>query len=1253
MTASPRLGLLSGPDVRLAQWAAAGMLAFLIFTRVLFPAPPGILALGAVLGALSALTAMGLVLVYRANRIINFAQGELGAVAAVLAVLLMGGGWPFFPAIAAGLVVAILIGGIVEFAFVRRFSRAPRLILTVATIGVSQLLAGLALTMPHFFGKVLPPQDFPTPIEFSFSWAPVSFQGAHLFAVVVVAASCGALTLFFRLTRTGVAIRGAAASAERAEQLGIPVRRLNLLVWILAAGLSAAAALLRAPIVGVAVGQVLGPGLLLRALAAAVIGRMESLPVTFAAAVGLGMAEQAVYWSTGRSGVTDVVIFLLIVAVLLVQRTGNRSRAEDTGVSTFTAIREVRPVPPELAHLPEVRWGLRIPVVVVALALVLAPAVITPSRVNLLGSGVLIAIVGISLVILMGWAGEISLGQMAFFGFGAATAGRLALLGWNFFACVALAGLVGAVVAVVIGLPALRIRGPLLAVTTFAFALATSAYLLNPEFVRWFVKLDRISRPVLFGRIDLESESSYYYVLLIVFALVLLSVRSLRSSRTGRALLALRENVRGAQAFGLNSLRLKLVAFAFSGFFAALAGGLFAFHQHAIGQTAFNPQQSIRIFSMVVFGGLGSVSGVIAGAVYFTSLDYFVKLPQTQLLLSGFGLLFVLLVLPGGLGQVLYSARDKFLRQVARAKEINVPSLVTTPAAVPAGDVKAAPPRVRPSGDGGEAPPRGLVVQGLEVSYGHAQVLFGIDLVVRPGEIVALLGNNGAGKTTLLRAIAGSVRPGAGTVLLDGRDITDLDAARTAAAGVVIVPGGKGVFPELTVAENLQLAGWLFAKDPATLAAATDRVVEYFPVLGRRLAQKAGDLSGGEQQMLTLAQGFIAQPSILMIDELSLGLAPAIVDELLEIVRAIHREGIAVLLVEQSANTALTVAERALFLEKGEVRFEGRPAALLEEPDILRAVFLEGASSVAGNGQGGAASAAAPAKRRYVAHCDACEHERAVVLSVEGVSKDFGGIKAVNEVTFDLRDGQILGLMGPNGAGKTTIFDLISGFLAPDAGTVTFQGFDVTGWGPDTRAGLGLGRSFQDSRLFPALTVRDTVAVALERHIATRDPLAAALVSPATKRTELAVGDRVDELIESLRLQPYANRYVSEVSTGVRRLVDLACILGHDPSVLLLDEPSSGIAQKETEGLGELLLDVRNRTGAALLVIEHDMPLLNAISDEIVALDLGTVVTRDVPENVMHHPQVVLSYLGTSTSLLDAAAGPKKRRTRPLRAATL
>jgi branched-chain amino acid transport system ATP-binding protein len=540
-----------------------------------------------------------------------------------------------------------------------------------------------------------------------------------------------------------------------------------------------------------------------------------------------------------------------------------------------------------------------------------------------------------------------------------------------------------------------------------------------------------------------------------------------------------------------------------------------------------------------------------------------------------------------------------------------------------------------------------LSCRGLDMAYGPVQILFGVDFDVVEGEIVALLGTNGAGKSTLLKGICGLVRPTAGTVTFKGENITKTPADVTAHKGISLMPGGKGVFPTLSVDENLKLATWLIANEEDRIAEARREVLDLFPVLDQRRSQMAGDLSGGEQQMLALGMALMTRPELVMIDELSLGLAPTIVGQLLDVVREIHRRGSTIVIVEQSVNVALQLAERAVFMEKGEVRFEGPASELLERPDILRAVFISGASAhaadAAGNGDGAAkrgrgrrkkteeevAVEAAPRVRPEI------DPDASPVLACNEVMKRFGGIAAVDHVDLHVQPGEIVGLIGHNGAGKTTLMDCISGFLQIDGGRIWLRGVDITDWPPYLRATGAMARSFQDAMLFPGLTVYETIAVARERHLSSRDMFAAALQLPASFESELAVRVVVDDLIEMMGLTAFRQKLTAELSTGTRRIVDLACILAQQPKILMLDEPSGGVAQKETEALGPLLLRIREHTGCSMLVIEHDMPMISSVCDRLVALELGGVIAEGTPDEVLSHPAVIASYLGTDEKAIQ------------------
>jgi len=528
---------------------------------------------------------------------------------------------------------------------------------------------------------------------------------------------------------------------------------------------------------------------------------------------------------------------------------------------------------------------------------------------------------------------------------------------------------------------------------------------------------------------------------------------------------------------------------------------------------------------------------------------------------------------------------------------------------------------------------------GLEVAYGRTQILFGVDLEVDAGEVLAVLGTNGAGKSTLLRAISGLTPPRRGRVVFDGKDVTGTSPVRMARLGLSHMPGGRGIFPDLSVGENLRMAGWTHRRDRRRSKVSLERVLDLFPALAGRLGDQAGLLSGGQQQMLALAQAFVPLtsgdtpappgPRLLLVDELSLGLAPVIVAELLDVVRRLRDEGVAVVLVEQSAELALQVADRAVFLEKGESRFSGPAAEILEQGDLVRSVFLSGALRTEP-----AADHHDTTFRSFQLLAGEEEHRApAQPIIARGLRKAFGGVTAVDDVDLEVTPGEIVGLMGPNGAGKTTVLDLLSGFVAPDAGSVHLGVVDLTGISPDARARLGLGRSFQDARLFPGLTVTETVALSCERWVTSREPLAAALRLPASLLSEAEVAERVERILDVLRLEVFRDRFASELSTGSRRLVEFACLLAQEPGVLLLDEPSAGLARAEAEALGPVLRTIRDATGAALVLVEHDVALLRATCDRLVALDAGRVIASGTPAEVLEDPAVVRAYLGVAAAV--------------------
>ncbi len=1265
----------------------AGVLAVLVAAAVVAVVklpkglPPGIVLQGLVLGGLSSFTAMALVLVYRAARIVNFATAGIGTLGGAFA-FVAGAGWglPYVVAVLIGLAVAVAVGWAVDATVIRRLGRAPRLILTVATIGVFELLGAAQFATSHLSGSFASPQNYHSPLTGSGSWAiqftvyPLIFTGDTAVAMVAVPLVLAGLWWFLARTEHGTAIRAVADSPERAVLLGIPARRVSRVVWMVAAGLSGLGAILTMPILQTQLaGSPPTPIDLLPALAAFALAGFESLPEAVGWSLVIGVLQQAVFWSFASSTYSDVALFVLVLVGLAFRRQ-RHGRVDDQGLGDYVAVGEVRPVPTALARLPEVRITKIALLVVLLAAAALVPLAMAPSSVVLVTFIVIFAIVAVSLVVVTGWSGQISLGQFGFAGIGALVTGTMIVhADADLFAALLVTAAVTAVVAAGVGALAVRLPGLAMGVVTLAFAVVVSEWLLSGTNFPFFNPTS-VGRPELFGRFSLTSHRSYYELCLAFLVLTLLVARNLRRSRAGRAVIAVRDNRRGAAAFGIRSARTKLFAFAVSGAIAGVAGGLYVVALGGLGFGGIDPLESVNAFVMVVIGGLGSMTGAVLGAAFVQSTSYFLSGGATLVAL-GLGLLVPLMIFPQGLGGVVYQLRDALLRRVAARRHISLdvaadagepapavdpgrdttdevpapvaaePTPETAPAPLVAGPALTAalataesiasmaaalhpaqpePVPVDPAATGNEVGSIPLLaVEDADVHIGQVRILAGVSFTVARGEVLALLGTNGAGKSTTLRAIAGVLPTRRGRILFDGRDISRLDPEDRVRAGIAVVSGGRGVFPSLTVDENLAMAGWVARRGAGSgrtgLVESRAFVHDLFPRLHERRPVRAGLLSGGEQQMLAIAQALLCSPRLLMIDELSLGLAPTVVAELLDVIRRLADTGVAVVVVEQSFNVATALARRAVFLERGRVIFTGATAELHERPDLLRSVFLGSHDELPPPAED-AAAAAPSAPPVPVAGSPA--------FAVHGVSKHFGGVAALTDVDLHVGPGEILGVIGSNGAGKTTLFDVCSGFLTPDIGRVVLGGHDVTDAPAASRAWAGLGRVFQDARLFPSLTVAETVAAALECSVPVADPFLAMWWTHSVKSSEAELARRVDELLDEQGLAQVRDRFVSELSTGTRRIVELACIVGHRPSVLLLDEPSSGLAQRESEALGPQLLGLRDRTGAAFVIIEHDVPLVRSIADRLICLHLGEVIAEGTPAEVLSHPAVLSSYLG-------------------------
>ena len=938
---------------------------------------------GAVTGLVIGLLAMGIVLVHRSTRVINFAVANMGLVGSVLfALLVVRWDVPYWIALVVALGAGALFGAVVELTVVRRLFTAPRVIVLVATIGVAQL----ALTVVTAYPDLDDYTDEFYPVPWNGTWRPfdnlqVSAAQISILATVPIAAIV--LSWFLGRTVLGKTVRASADNPELARLNGISPKVVSTAVWA-SAGLLGTLCLILISAQNKSLTQIttLGPTTLLRALAAAVIARMTSFRIALLAGVGLGVLQSVIQFNwLDQPGLTDMVVLVIVLAAVFFVSGGR-----DTDTSSFSFAPKVKPVPERLREVWWVRNLERAGFGSLALIGAVVPLLVAqPSR-HLLYTVILgYAICAASVTVLTGWAGQLSLGQMAFAGLGALTAATLVrgpridlggttyrLQSLNLPIAVLVATLTTAALAALVGLGALRVRGLLLAVSTFAFAVACDQYVYRRDlFHDENSATSSFPRSTVFG-VDVSNQRTYYYLVFIVLVVVLAIVARLRRSGVGRTTIAVRDNPATAAAYTVAATRVKLRAFALAGGIAGLGGALLAGAVETVPYTDkyFLSSDSLALVSIVVIGGLGSVSGPILGALWVIGLPSF--MPDNQLvplLTSSLGLLVLLLYFPGGLVQVGYALRDALLTWA---------------------DSRLGP---APASKSIIAPPKALTRSRREP------------------------------------------QPGDGPVLV------------------------------------------------------TDRL---------------------------------------------------------------------------------------------RVRF--------------------------------------------------------------------GGLSAVDEVSIEVRPDEIVGLIGTNGAGKSTLMNAIGGF-APTDGTVRLLGQDVSRASPAARARAGLGRTFQAATLFPELTVRETVLVALESRGRT-GLVSTALHLPHTFVSERAKRSDANDLIDFLGLGRYADAFIGDLSTGTRRIVELAGILALDARVLCLDEPTAGVAQREAEAFGPLIQEIRRELGASMLVIEHDMPLIMGISDRVYCLEAGRVIAAGDPSTVRNDPKVLASYLGTDERAIERSGPGTGRGPSPFTADT-
>lgn len=918
-------------------------------------APPPVLVLGAVIGMTYALLATGLVIVYRTSRIINFAHGEIGAFAgAVFGLAVVEWHIPYWLAFPIGLALGGAVGALTEMIVIRRLRNAPRLMSIVATLGVGQflLLFGFAVNRGASAGQTYPqPTGLPDITLGGLRITP-AFSGMLLLSPLLLVA----LALFLKRTRFGVGIRSAAANTEAARLAGIFASRMSSLAWGLAGAAAAFTAILTLPTRGFTTEQSFGPSLLLMALAAAVIGRMINIPVAAVSGIVLGIGEQFVRWNYPTGGAVELTLFVVILVALLIQKQRG-GREEEKG--SWAAVQAIRPLPDELRtvwvnrNLGHITWFTAL-----GLALLL-PLVISSSAAVSMTVIFAFAIVALSLGVVTGLGGQLTLGQFAFAGIGAVVSYQVSSrIGW-FPLAFLYAGVVAALAALLVGLPALRIRGLMVTATTLAFALAAPPAILSH---RWLLG-DGVDpgRPIVLGN-PLDSSKEYYFVALFVLVIILVLVRNARNTGFGRLLIAIRDNEDNARAFSVSATTVKVQAFMFAGFIAGVGGALYGHTLSFIGDTTFPVTASIDIAKIAVIGGISMLAGPLIGAFFVIGLPAFVPLGTAGLAATSFGQLLIIMYLPRGLVQVVVPLRDRLARLLAERAGIDVDAAFARrdgQAEQSVGIPRAV--RVVDQGDRSQSYSLGnghfngqrrktlLEARDMRKAFGGVRAVNGVSFDIHQGETLGLIGPNGAGKTTTFEILGGFTRADAGTVSFEGRDLTWLPPQARARLGLVRSFQDAALFPTMTVEEAVMLACERNAPTrilssiagvgtgESRKRARSQAVIDLMG-LGRYRTKQIMELSTGTRRITELACMVALEPTLLLLDEPSSGIAQRETEALVVLLQELkQRFGMTLVIIEHDIPMITSIADRIIAMADGEVLTIGTPDQVRNDPLVVEA----------------------------------------------------------------------------------------------------------------------------------------------------------------------------------------------------------------------------------------------------------------------------------------------------------------------------
>ncbi|MGE3590254.1 MAG: ATP-binding cassette domain-containing protein [Ilumatobacteraceae bacterium] len=915
-----------------------------------FDIESNIVVLGLITGLTYGLIGVGLTLIYRSSRVLNFATGEMGALPAVLIpILVINNGWPYWLALVLALVGAVVLSGTVETLVIRPMSRGPRLTILVATIGLAQVCFGLNLLIPR--GGELTGKSFPVPFDWRWTIGSLVLGPGQLLIIFVAPVCILALTWYLNASPLGKASRAAAENREAAQLAGIPIGRISFNTWVIAGLLASVGAILAGGTRPLTLSAALGPSLLLRALGASMIGGLRNIWMSFLGGIGIGVVEALIIWNYPVGGVLEVVLAALIIVCMLVQPGLGRRGSRDTGDSAWALTDAIRPLVPRLAALPRVRIAKWVTLGVVVALAVVAPFAVAPQDQVSLSSITLTAMMCLSLVVLTGYAGNVSLGQFAFVGIGAAAGGRLHQLGLPHLPAAVLVALIGAAIATLIGLPALRMRGLFLSVATLGFALATSSWLFYQD---WFVHVDdekgtslQLPRPKFLG-IDFNEERPYYWLCLAVLLGISWCVYRMRHIGLGRSMIAVRDNELSAASMAQSPRRVKLTAFAISGAIASLAGflhGGLLINFSSNPSSSFAPSESLSLVVTAVFGGITSVTGAVLGSLWIVGIPRLLG-SDYALFSSGFAVVVILLLLPSGLATIVFRLRDRVVAKLVPDRQpAPAPAAVRTIGTRPTAVAEEAP-------TSSPLPP----IEAIDVSvrFGGLHALSSVSIEAQPGEILGLMGPNGAGKTTLFDVLSGNLQPDSGRVRLHGSDVTDLSPHRRARQGLGRTYQAARLFAELTTAESVMVALDQERRATAFGSAVCARPVT--PRFERRQRAEALDildlvgiaefadrpvsqLPTGTRRVAELACVVALQPNVLLLDEPTAGFTPREIAAFLDHVHRVREMlGATIVMIDHDIHVMHDLVDRLYVLATGVVIAEG-PPSVLRTDEAVRDVY--------------------------------------------------------------------------------------------------------------------------------------------------------------------------------------------------------------------------------------------------------------------------------------------------------------------------